>query len=132
MGRIGHDEFPYPRYLRVPFVFVPTGSPPPLDWMAAHPGFVKFAATFVPRPGASLSPEPGPASQSAPREEPSREGAPLANQRDDAPGIAPPPLMEGDPRLARPFPGRLLKIVPPPPDRPVVKGELFRTPSGRR
>ena len=49
---------PYPRLLRVPFVFVPDGAPPPLEWMAAHPGFVTFAARFVPRPERSSPPEP--------------------------------------------------------------------------
>ena len=33
----------------VPFVFVPHGGPEPLEWMAAHPGWVKIPATFVPR-----------------------------------------------------------------------------------
>lgn len=48
------ESFPYPRYLRVPFIFVPHGAPMPLDWMAEHPGWVKISATFVPR----AAPEP--------------------------------------------------------------------------
>lgn len=36
--------------LRVPFVFVPHGAPKPVEWMAAHPGWVSFPATFRPRP----------------------------------------------------------------------------------
>jgi hypothetical protein len=38
-----------PNTLRVPFVFVPHGAPMPLEWMAEHPGWVRFPATFVPR-----------------------------------------------------------------------------------
>ncbi len=44
----GDPRFPYPRFLRVPFIFVPHGAPPPLEWMAEHPGWVKFPATFIP------------------------------------------------------------------------------------
>lgn len=36
--------------LRVPFVFVPHGASKPVEWMAAHPGWVSFPATFRPRP----------------------------------------------------------------------------------
>ncbi len=35
--------------LRTPFIFVPHGDPEPLEWMAAHPGWVKFPATMVVR-----------------------------------------------------------------------------------
>jgi hypothetical protein len=35
--------------LVVPFIFVPHGDPPPLEWMAAHPDWIRVAATFVPR-----------------------------------------------------------------------------------
>lgn len=34
--------------LQVPFIFVPHGDPAPIAWMAAHPGWVKFPARFVP------------------------------------------------------------------------------------
>ncbi|MCB8874427.1 hypothetical protein [Acidisoma silvae] len=37
-------------HLRVPFVFVPDGAPMPQEWLAAHPGWVKFRATFRPKP----------------------------------------------------------------------------------
>jgi hypothetical protein len=37
--------------LRVPFIFVPYGQEPPADWLAAHPGWVRIPATFVPRDG---------------------------------------------------------------------------------
>ncbi len=33
-----------------PFVFVRHGDPLPLDWMARHPGWIRFPATLVPRP----------------------------------------------------------------------------------
>jgi len=36
--------------IETPFVFVRHGDPLPLDWMARHPGWVKFPATLVPRP----------------------------------------------------------------------------------
>ena len=42
-GRLGPGD------LQTPFLFVPHGDPPPLDWMARHPGWVKFPATMVPR-----------------------------------------------------------------------------------
>ncbi len=40
---------PGPGDLQTPFLFVPHGDPLPLDWMARHPGWVKFPATMVPR-----------------------------------------------------------------------------------
>lgn len=36
--------------LKLPFIFVPHGAPPPLDWIAEHPGAVTVPATFLPRP----------------------------------------------------------------------------------
>ena len=36
--------------IKTPFMFVRHGDPLPLDWMARHPGWVKFPATLVPRP----------------------------------------------------------------------------------
>jgi hypothetical protein len=53
-------QFPYPRYLRMPFIFIPDGSPDGPDvaaFKAAHPGWVRLRATFIPRP----QPEPEPA-----------------------------------------------------------------------
>ena len=38
-----------PDELRVPFIFVPHGHPEPKEWMARHPGWVKFPAVMVPR-----------------------------------------------------------------------------------
>lgn len=35
--------------LHTPFIFVPHGDPEPVEWMAAHPGWVKFPAIMVPR-----------------------------------------------------------------------------------
>ncbi len=45
--------------MKVPFIFVPHGSPPPLDWMAEHPGALTVPATFVPR-ARQAHPPPGP------------------------------------------------------------------------
>ncbi len=33
----------------MPFIFVRHGDPPPLEWMARHPGGVKFPAVMIPR-----------------------------------------------------------------------------------
>ena len=38
-----------PNEFRVPFIFVPHGHPEPKEWMARHPGWVKFPAVMVPR-----------------------------------------------------------------------------------
>ncbi len=43
------DKSSEPDTLEVPFVFVKHGDPEPTEWMAAHPGWVKFPATMVPR-----------------------------------------------------------------------------------
>ncbi len=43
------DDFDGSNTLRVPFVFVKRGDPLPTEWMARHPGWVKFPATLVPR-----------------------------------------------------------------------------------
>ena len=37
-----------PNMLRVPFIFVKRGEPPPLRWMAEHPGYLKVPAIMVP------------------------------------------------------------------------------------
>jgi hypothetical protein len=60
MSDFGDTAFPSPRRLRLPFVFVPDGAPLPLEWMAAHPGFVTLPARFLPRPQPSAPPESGP------------------------------------------------------------------------
>lgn len=106
MWNFGDNEFPYPSFLKVPFVFVPKGNPLPLDWMAAHPNFVTFAATFLPRPQPGLPPEAEPGTASPPPE-----ADRVQNHHDDI-------MMEGDPRLTRPLSDQLLKIVPPP--RPLL------------
>jgi hypothetical protein len=38
-----------PDTLVVPFIFVPRGHPPPTEWLAAHPGWIRFPATMFPR-----------------------------------------------------------------------------------
>ena len=45
--------------LESPFLFVPHGAPEPTEWMRKHPGWVKFPATFVPRPPAAVRTIPG-------------------------------------------------------------------------
>ena len=42
-GRSLSDE------LSAPFIFVPRGDPAPTDWMAEHPGWVKYPAVMIPR-----------------------------------------------------------------------------------
>jgi hypothetical protein len=65
-----HGIYASSRYLRVPCVIVPKGSPPPLEWMAAHPHHMSFPAVFVPRkprePDMALEPQPGAAGQAEP------------------------------------------------------------------
>jgi len=38
-----------PDDLKTEFIFVKRGDPPPLEWMALHPGWVKFPAVMIPR-----------------------------------------------------------------------------------
>ena len=114
MWNFGDNEFPYPSFLKVPFVFVPKGSPLPLDWMALHPGFVTISATFVPRAQPGPRPGPEPKAVSAPPDAGAPEPVSPPNPRVDLRRILPSPPMEGDPHLAGPFPGRLLTVVPPP------------------
>ena len=66
----GDPRFPYPRFLKVPFVFVPHGNPLPLEWMAAHPHHVTIPGVFIPHPPAeadmALEPQPGAEGQAEP------------------------------------------------------------------
>ena len=41
-----------PDTIRIPFVFVPHGLPPPTDWLRDHPGHVRVPAVMVPRSAA--------------------------------------------------------------------------------
>lgn len=50
------DGKPEGSEFKVPFLFVKHGDPLPLEWMAAHPGWVKFPATLVPRPAPGARP----------------------------------------------------------------------------
>ncbi len=58
----GDPRFPSSRYLRVPFVFVPEGSPPPLEWMREHPQYLRVSGYFTPPPPSetdtALEPQP--------------------------------------------------------------------------
>ncbi|MCW3474313.1 AHH domain-containing protein [Limobrevibacterium gyesilva] len=50
-----------PDSLDTPFLFVPHGAPEPIEWMARHPGWVKFPAVMVPRgsrPDSPAAPSP--------------------------------------------------------------------------
>jgi hypothetical protein len=54
-------QFPYPRYLKVPFIFLADGEPEPPEWTQFkrdYPGWVMFRATFVPEPSPVLDAEP--------------------------------------------------------------------------
>lgn len=96
-------------YLRAPFIFVPHGAPKPVEWMAAHPGWVSFSATFRPRP------------MLAPRDSADLEtrSSQAWREEDQAPGMVPPPDWQR-PHWQRPG-------APPPqpqrrPPRPPVLG----------
>jgi hypothetical protein len=66
----GDPRFPSSRYLRVPFIFVPKGSPPPLEWMREHPQYLRVLGFFTPRPppepNMGLEPQPGAEGQAEP------------------------------------------------------------------
>jgi hypothetical protein len=54
-------QFPYPRYLKVPFIFWADGTPEPPEWAQFkrdYPGWVVFRGWFVPDEPAALEPEP--------------------------------------------------------------------------
>jgi hypothetical protein len=55
-------RFPCPRYLKVPFAFVPDGNPPPLQWMRDNPNYVTVRGVFIPHPpsetGTASEPRP--------------------------------------------------------------------------
>jgi hypothetical protein len=121
--------FPYQSWLRVPFVFVPKGSPPPLEWMAAYPNYVMIPAVFIPRPSAeadrALEPRPEAEGQAdPPPEEPTflveidyagnfiaRPVAPLTLR--PAPWTEPPPAP-----LTEEAPAPEPEVEPEPPPRP--------------
>lgn len=62
MPRNWQDDYPLDgtglNDLATPFIFVPHGEPEPLEWMDAHPGWVKFPAVMVPRPAPDPEPQP--------------------------------------------------------------------------
>ncbi len=54
-------QFPYPRYLKVPFIFLADGEPEPPEWAQFkrdYPGWVVFRGWFVPEPPTALDAEP--------------------------------------------------------------------------
>lgn len=104
--------------LRVPFIFVPHGAPKPVEWMAAHPGWVSFPAKFRPRP------------MPASRDSADLETRSLQTWReeDQAPGMVPQPDWQR-PDWQRP-------AAPPPrperrPARPPVLGPVDAEAAGR-
>jgi hypothetical protein len=84
-----------PNMVRIPFIFVKHGDPPPLRWMAEHPGYLKVPAIMVPhgspppwpRGGARARP-PQSAQASTPTVEPRIPGsfAPPPKRRKRQPG----------------------------------------------
>ena len=69
---LGPDE------LRVPFVFVPDGAPDPVEWMAEHPGWVRFPATLVPHEPSAPEPDPSPSPPAGSRTELYPMGVPVS------------------------------------------------------
>jgi hypothetical protein len=84
-------------YLRVPFIFVPDGEPIPQDWLAAHPGWVKFRATFRPKLRQS-SPEPWQQAEPDPEQIASAKAPPSPH----AARLAHGPLLLPEPRIPPP------------------------------
>jgi hypothetical protein len=69
-------QFPYPRFLKLPYIFWPDGTPEPPEWAefkADYPGYVIFRATFVPTPQQVLEPQPQPQPEPAVSEQPQAE-----------------------------------------------------------
>ena len=76
-----------PTMMRIPFIFVKHGDPPPLRWMAEHPGYWKVPAIMVPH--GAPPPWPWGGARARPAEAP-REPARMVEPR--IPGsFAPPP-----------------------------------------
>jgi hypothetical protein len=84
-----------PDMLRIPFIFVPRGDPPPLQWMAEHPDYLKVPAVMAPHG----SPPPWP----------------WGGARADPPETAPQPTPTADARNPESF-------VPPPARRRHMPG----------
>jgi hypothetical protein len=63
-------RFPSSRFLRVACFIVPKGSPPPLEWMAAHPNYVTVRGVIIPcaplEPDMELEPQPESEGQTEP------------------------------------------------------------------
>ena len=91
--RLNQEARPLPRFdiadpddpntLRVPFIFVPAGDRPPLEWMREHPGWVRIPATWIPR---------------APREDELGEQWDVSLQIPDEPPVVPSAQADSPPR----------------------------------
>jgi hypothetical protein len=66
----GAPSFPSSRFLGVACVIVPKGSPPPLEWMAAHPNYVTVRGVIIPRAPLELDMELEPRPESEGQAEP--------------------------------------------------------------
>jgi hypothetical protein len=78
-------QFPYPRYLTVPFIFVPDGNdgcPELAQFKRDYPGWVTFRATFTPTSTPILEPAPQP--ELAVLEKPAAESEPVKQSGPDA------------------------------------------------
>jgi hypothetical protein len=69
----GDPRFPSSRFLRVACVIVPKGSPPPPEWLAAHPQYLRVSGYYTPPPSPApnmgLGPQPGAEGQAEPSPE---------------------------------------------------------------
>jgi len=89
-----------PDDLVVPFIFVPHGDPEPTEWMARHPGWVRFPATLVPRadprPGGEATPRHPPPTVSPSAAQPAPRPAKAPARRGRFPGVGGlPPRRQG-------------------------------------
>jgi hypothetical protein len=66
----GDPSFPSSRFLGVACVIVPKGTPPPLEWMAAHPNYVTVRGVIIPRAPLALDMELEPRPESEGQAEP--------------------------------------------------------------
>jgi hypothetical protein len=115
-------QFAYPRYLTVPFIFVPDGNeggPELAQFKRDYPGWVTFRATFTPTPQPVLESESAMVQRQALGPTEWAEPEPWAEAEAPAPEV-PPAATDRRPE-------RIRKVVPPPEPPP----PLGRLPGGR-